>query len=79
MPEAPLSLEAVLRELQIDETELDELIAAGDLHPRGDGADRRFDPDEVWEVRQRKEGYPTIPLFDLKQILPRKKEEGEGS
>ena len=68
MSEEPISIEAVLRELQIDESELEDLIADGDLHPTGEGNGRRFDPKEVHEVKQRKEGYPTMPMPDLEEL-----------
>ncbi len=68
MAQKPISVEAVLRELQIDESELDDLISDGDLHPTGEGVGRLFDPLEVYEIKQRKEGYPTIPMPDLEEL-----------
>lgn len=68
MSKEPLSIEAVLRELQIDEAELEDLVNDGDLHPTGEGDQRRFDPSEVHEIKQRKEGYPTMPMPDLEEL-----------
>jgi len=68
MNQEQMSIEAVLRELQIDEAELEELIEDGDLHPKGEGAARRFSADEVHEIKAKKEGYPTIPLPDIEDI-----------
>ena len=78
MANEPIKIEAVLRELQIDESELEDLITDGDLHPTSEGTSRRFDPEEVHEIKQRKEGYPTMPMPDLEDLRELLEQDDDG-
>lgn len=52
----------VLKELQIEEDELMQLVSDGDLLAIGDGDDLRFHREEVMKLKEEREANPTASL-----------------
>ncbi len=74
-----LTYEGVLRELQIEENELDRLVLDGQLNPVAYPDGLRFPIEEVMNFKEEREGMQTIVLdIPEKPSLPRSVAPGDG-
>ncbi|MCZ6688875.1 MAG: hypothetical protein O7H41_04665 [Planctomycetota bacterium] len=64
-----LNLEDVLKELQIDDNELKQLVSDGDLRSFRDSGVMKFKREDVLKVKKGRETEPTIILTDSDQAI----------
>lgn len=64
-----LNFEEVLRELQVDENELKQLVSDGDLRGFRDADSMKFKREDVLKVKKGRETEPTIILTDSDQAM----------
>lgn len=65
-----LSFEKVLKELQIEESELKKLVSAGEIKAFREDDEMKFNPDEVEKLKQTKSSDPdVIELLDTDEEL----------